>query len=125
MNGRTCAICAHPAYTLPADLGREHRAEAVPPEPNRLVTNLDPTLVQQVFDIAERQREPDVHHHGQADDFGGGLEVAKRAQFAHPRMLRPAGRWLKRVSSDNARMRHMAHVRPFMTRAPISQSHGD
>jgi len=26
--------------------------------------------VQQVFDIAKGEGEPDIHHHGQADDLG-------------------------------------------------------
>lgn len=32
--------------------------------------NIHPALVKQVVDIAKRQRKPDIHHHGQADDFG-------------------------------------------------------
>ena len=35
------------------------------------------------FDISERQRKPEVHHHGQADAFGRRLKVAKWAAFSH------------------------------------------
>ena len=48
----------------------EHWAEAVPPISNRFVADVDAALVQQVFDIAKGEGEPDIHHHGQADDLG-------------------------------------------------------
>jgi hypothetical protein len=35
-----------------ADLGGEQRAEPIPPKPNCLVTDIDPTFVQQVFDVS-------------------------------------------------------------------------
>ena len=44
---RTLSI--HP---LLADLGGEDRTEPVPPEPDRLMANLDPSLVQKILDIA-------------------------------------------------------------------------
>ena len=46
----------HPLDPLPADLGGEHRAEPVPPEPHRLVADVDAALGQQVLHIPERQR---------------------------------------------------------------------
>ena len=42
-----------------------------------------PPLVQKVLDIPQRQRVADVHHRGQADDLGRGLEVAEDAGSAH------------------------------------------
>ena len=42
----------------------------VPPEPDRLVANIDTALEQQIFDLSQRKRIPDVHHHREADDFG-------------------------------------------------------
>ena len=36
------------------DLGRENRPEPVPPEPHRLVTNVNPAFEQQVLHIAQR-----------------------------------------------------------------------
>jgi hypothetical protein len=38
--------------------------------PHRFVADFDPSFVQQIFDIPERQREPHVHRHRQADDLG-------------------------------------------------------
>jgi hypothetical protein len=68
-------------------LGGEHRAEPVPPIPDRFVADLDPALVEQVLDIAQRQREANVEHHRQADDLGACLEVLERGAFRHLRRL--------------------------------------
>jgi hypothetical protein len=64
------AACAHSLHPFASDLGGKHRAEPVPPEPHRLVADVDATFVEQVLDIAERQGEPYVHHDRQADDPG-------------------------------------------------------
>jgi hypothetical protein len=72
-----------------ADLGGEDRAEAVPPEPDRLVADLDAALVQQILDVPERERETDVHHHRQADDLGRRLEVLEGAGFGHGNATQP------------------------------------
>jgi hypothetical protein len=40
------------------DLGCEQRAEAMPPEPHRLVADLDAAFVQHVLDALQRRREP-------------------------------------------------------------------
>ncbi len=53
-----------------SDLMSEHWAKAIPPISNRFMANVDATLVQYVFDIAKGEGEPDIHHHGQADDLG-------------------------------------------------------
>ena len=45
----------------------------------RLVADVDAALEQHVFEISQRQREPHVHHHHQADDLGRRVEIAKRA----------------------------------------------
>lgn len=39
------------------------------------MADVDVSLLQQVLDIAQRQREPDIQHHRQADNLGSGLEV--------------------------------------------------
>jgi hypothetical protein len=44
---------SHPAGAISADLGGEHRAKSIPPKSNRFVADIDPTLVQQVFDIPQ------------------------------------------------------------------------
>ena len=65
------------------------------------MADLDAPLVQEILDIAQRQREADVEHHRQTDDLGAGLEVAKRRAFGHA--LRLAGRPARgnQSSSDN------------------------
>ena len=40
----------------PPDLGSKHRAETVTPETDRLVTDVDAAFEQDVFDLAQRQR---------------------------------------------------------------------
>ena len=62
------AEASHAADPLPPDISREHRTKPVPPQTNGLVADVDPALEQQVFDIAQRQREEDVHHNHEADD---------------------------------------------------------
>jgi hypothetical protein len=92
-------IRSHTADPVSADLSREHRAKSIPPEPNRFMTNLNATLMQQVFNVAKRQRKSNVHHYRQANDLRAGFEVAKWAGFSHPTRL--AAR-LKPVLSDSA-----------------------
>ena len=67
------------------DLGGKHGAEPVPPEPHRLVADVDAAFEQQVLDLPQLQRIPDVHHHRQADDLGGTVEITER--ISHRRML--------------------------------------
>ncbi len=40
--------------STPSDLGGKQRAEPVPPEPYRLVADIDTALEQQVLDLAQR-----------------------------------------------------------------------
>jgi hypothetical protein len=56
------------------------------------MTDIDAALVQQILDIPEREREPDVQHHRQADHLGRRFEIAKRGAFCHSGTLfgRPA-----------------------------------
>jgi hypothetical protein len=53
----------------------EQRAEAVPPEPDCLVADPDIALMQQVFDVPQREPELNVRHDRQADDLGAAVEV--------------------------------------------------
>lgn len=82
----------HPRNPTLSDLRRKHRTEPVPPKSHRLMANLDATFVQQVLDIAKGKREPNVHHHRQADNFGARLEVFEGAGLGYPVRLgdRPA-----------------------------------
>jgi hypothetical protein len=52
------------------DLGSKHRTEPVPPEPHRLMADIDAALEKQILDLAQRQRVPDVHHHREVDHLG-------------------------------------------------------
>jgi len=65
------------------------------------MTDVDAALEQQVLDLAQRQRIPDVHHHREADDFGGTVEISEG--IFHPRRLRAAPPQLKLICSDSAR----------------------
>jgi len=45
------------------------------------MANVDAALEQQVLDIPERQWEPHIRHHQEADHLGRGCEVAERAAW--------------------------------------------
>jgi hypothetical protein len=34
------------------------------------VADFDPTLMEEIFDVPERQREANIEHHGEPDDLG-------------------------------------------------------
>jgi len=63
-------------------LSGEPGPEAVPPETHGLVADISSTFEQNVFDLAERQRVADVHHHRETDDLGRTVEAAER--ISHP-----------------------------------------
>jgi hypothetical protein len=46
-------MAAHVLDPLPADLAGEHRAEPVPPQPHRLMADVDAALEQQVLDVPQ------------------------------------------------------------------------
>jgi hypothetical protein len=58
--------------------GKIWRTEAIPPEANRLMRDINAALVEQVLDVPKRERKPDVHHHRKADDLGRSLEIFER-----------------------------------------------
>jgi hypothetical protein len=90
-------ISPHSIDPVFTDFCREHRAKSVPPVPHRFVADLDPSLVQQVFDVSERKREPNVEHRRQANDLRARLEIAKWGTFCHPTTLRNRPARLKSV----------------------------
>ena len=49
------------------------------PKPNCLMADFNATFIQQNLHIPQRKREPQIHHHRQADDFRRRLEVPKKA----------------------------------------------
>ena len=78
----------HPVDTLASDLSSEQRAKSIPPQPDRLMAQLDAAFVQQILDIAQREREPHVQHDHEPDDLGRGAKIAKRGRgLAHPSRL--------------------------------------
>ena len=79
-------VLSHVGGTLRSDLASEDRAEPIDPEPHALMADIDPAFMKEVFDIAKRQREADIHHHCELDDFGRRFEIAKRI-FAYPKRL--------------------------------------
>lgn len=70
------------------------------------MADLCTALMQQVFDIAQRQRVADVQHPRQADDLRAGLEVTERGALGHPERLRDAAAHLKPRPSDGASQKH-------------------
>jgi hypothetical protein len=69
------------------DLGRKHRPKSIPPETDGFVADINAPLVKKILHIAKRKREPNMHHHRQADDFRAGFEIAKGAAFCHSKQL--------------------------------------
>ena len=83
-----------------ADLMGEVSTEAVDPKPDAFVADINAALVEKVFDIAQRQRESDIHHHAKLDDLRRGFKVAKRV-LAHLPKLNARYAHLKSGSFDN------------------------
>src|SRR5579863_859383 len=80
----------HPAYALTPNIGCEHRAKPVPPEPYRLVADIDAALEQQVLDVAQAERVAHVHHDHEPDHLRRRVETAERVGgFAHFPILPP------------------------------------
>jgi hypothetical protein len=74
--------CAQAVNAPLSDRCRDHRPDPMPPETTGLGADTDAALAsQQVLDVAEGRREPDVHHHRQADDLGACLEPPEVAGF--------------------------------------------
>jgi hypothetical protein len=61
---------SHSADPLAANVSGEQRPEPVPPVPNGFVANVDAALEQKVFDVAQAERKPNVHHHDQPYRLG-------------------------------------------------------
>lgn len=66
------------------------------------MADLDAALMQQILDVAERQRETDVQHHRQADNFRATLKALERVRFGHGPKLRDRPARLNRNRSDKA-----------------------
>ena len=68
------AEATHPADPLATNVGSEQRAKPVPPEPHRLVAEIDAALEQQVFDVPQAEREADIHEDNEPDHLRRGVE---------------------------------------------------
>jgi len=55
----------------------------IPPIAHSLVANVDAPLMKKVFDISQRKRKSDIHHHGQADDLRWGFKIPERIMIFH------------------------------------------
>ncbi len=53
-----------------AKIGRNLGSKMVHPAAHRLIGNHDPAFRQQIFDVAEAQREPNIEPDRVLDDFG-------------------------------------------------------
>jgi hypothetical protein len=100
-------IYAHLADPFLADLCGKQRAKSVPPKPNRFVAYVDPALVQQVLDIAERKWKSNVYHHREADGLGAAVKVLEGVCFRHQRRLRNRPARIKQIFSDKAVQRYL------------------
>ena len=65
-------------HALLPDRPREHGPKAVPRKSNRLMRYVNAALVEQILDVAKREREPDIHHHRKADYLGRSFEILVR-----------------------------------------------
>src|SRR3984893_11393995 len=70
-----------------AQIRRNYWSEMVYPAPNGLVGDHDPTLGQQILDVAKAQGEPDIKPDRPLDDFGREA-VAAIVDLGHHRWLR-------------------------------------
>ena len=82
------------------DLASKHRTEPVPPIAHRLVADVDTTFEHDVFDLAQRQRIADVHHHRETDDLGRAVKIT--TGIVHYHRLREVPFQLNPIFSDNA-----------------------
>ncbi len=73
---------AHGLDAFPSDLVGKNWPEPVPSIAHCLVADVDPAFVEHVFDVAQGQRKPDIHHHCDADHLGKRLKVAGRVAIS-------------------------------------------
>ncbi len=74
------------------------------------MANLDAPLVQEILDVAQRERVADIEHHRQTDDFGAGFEVAERARSGHQSKLGGQAGSLKNFALTLPRGEHDSRI---------------
>ena len=52
------------------------------------MADLNATFVQEIFNITERERKPNIKHHSQADDLWARFKVPEWGVFCHTERLR-------------------------------------
>jgi hypothetical protein len=83
------------------DLRGEHRTEPVPPEAHSFVADIDAALEKKIFDLPQRERITDVHHHCEANYLGRTVEITEGV--LHCWKLGNLARRLKSIYSDTAK----------------------
>ena len=61
-----------------SDRLREQRSGPVPPETHCFMRDVDTAFVQEIFNVTQREREADIHHHRKADDLGRCFAILER-----------------------------------------------
>ena len=63
------SMLAHVGGAFRPDLPGEDWTKSIDPEPHTFMADIDPALMQKVFDIAEGKWKPNIHHHRELDDL--------------------------------------------------------
>ena len=106
--------CSHALDASLADLGGKHRPKPMPPIADRLLAHIDSPFMQQISNVAKRQRETDEDFHRQAQDLGTGLDVLEWGVLGHAGRLRDRPTRLKPSSSGRAFGGNCRHTYSFL-----------
>ncbi|GAB5457866.1 MAG: hypothetical protein Hens3KO_08960 [Henriciella sp.] len=71
------SMLAYVGDALRSNLACEDWTKPVDPKPHTLMAEIDPSLMEEVFDIPQRQRKPNIHHHRELYDLWRCLEIAE------------------------------------------------
>jgi hypothetical protein len=77
------------------------------------MADINATLKQQTFDLAQGERITDVHYHRQADYLGRTVEITEG--IAHHRKLRAAKHRFMRIRSDTTSISCLFAIMPSFT----------
>ena len=84
MRSAALRIAAHARDPSFANLGGEHRAKPVPPEADGLMADADPTLRQEILDIAQGQRVSQYIITTRRITFGELLNIGSACSLSEP-----------------------------------------
>jgi hypothetical protein len=87
------------------------------------MADIDPSLVQQIFDIAKRKGKSHVHHHRKPDDLRAGSKIPKWAGVCHSGKLgdRPARIKIRRSDNTGAENSEAHDIGPLRLLAQITR----